>query len=267
MTNKNKLSVLFNYFIIITFSSLLFACNSSKKVTKENFLYFQRGLDSIRNIQSKEPVIQNNDLLSIQVVSTSLNQDQTLPFNLPPSAAGENGGYLVSMSGNVEMPVIGTVKAAGLTQLQLQKVILDKLSPYVKDPSVIIHFLQFKINVLGEVKSPGTKKFEADRVTIIDAVSAAGDLTDNGKREDIAVIREEGNVRKIYRVDLRSGSLFQSPVYLLQSNDILYVGASDQKFRELKAATASTSQQSIQILGTIIGLFTSIVFAVNIFNK
>ena len=266
MTNKNRLSVLYTCCRVIALSALLFACNSTKKVTKEDFLYFQRGLDSIRNIQSKEPVIQNNDLLTIQVVSTSLNQDQTLPFNLPPSAAGPNGGYLVNMSGNVEMPVIGTVKAAGLTQLQLQKVITDKLSPYVKDPSVIIHFLQFKVNILGEVHSPGTKKFDADRVTIIDAVSAAGDLTDKGKREDVAVIREEGNIRKIYKVDLRSGSLFQSPVYLLQSNDILYVGASDHKFRELKAATASTSERSLQILGTIIGLFTSIVFAVNVFK-
>lgn len=266
MPYKKKISALLSYCFVITCACLLFACNSSKKISKENFLYFQSGLDSMKNIQKKEPVIQNNDLLSIQVISTSLNQEQTIPYNLPPSASGPNGGYLVNMSGNVEMPVIGTIKAAGLTQLQLQKAIMDKLSPYVKDPSVIIHFLQFTVNVLGEVRSPGTKKFEADRVTIIDAVSAAGDLTDQGKREDIAVIREEGNTRKIYKVDLRSGSLFQSPVYLLQSNDILYVGASDQKFKELKAGSSSNTQQGIQIFGTIIGLFSSIVFAINVFK-
>lgn len=214
----------------------------------------------------KEPVIQNNDLLSIQVLSTSLNQEQTIPYNLPPSAAGTNSGYLVSMSGNVEMPVLGTIKAAGLTQLQLQKDIMERLSPYVKDPSVIIHFLQFKVNVLGEVKAPGTHKFDADRVTIIDAISAAGDLTDNGKREDISVIREDGKTRRIYKVDMRSGSVFQSPAYLLQSNDIIYVGASDQKFRELKAATSSNTQQGLQIFGTIIGLFSSIIFAINVFK-
>ena len=266
MPTKNHLYILYRYGIIAIASFFLLSCHTTQKVSKENFLYFQRGLDSIKFIQSKEPVIQNNDLLSVQVVSTSLNQEQTLPFNLPPSSAGANTGYLVNSLGNIEMPVIGTVKASGLTQVQLQKIIMDKLSPYVKDPSVIVHFLQFKINILGEVKSPGTKKFEADRVTIIDAVSAAGDLTDNGKREDIAVIREEGNVRKIYRVDIRSGSLFQSPVYLLQSNDIMYVGASDQKFRELKAATANNTQRGIQIFGTIIGLFTSILFAINVFK-
>lgn len=252
--------------ILIAVSLFVFSCNTSQKVTKENFLYFQRGLDSIKYIQTKDPIIQNNDLLSIQVGSTSLNQEQTIPFNLPPSNMGVNLGYLVNTAGNVEMPVIGSVKASGLTQAQLQKAILDKLSPYVKDPSVIIHFLQFKINILGEVKSPGTKKFESDRVTIIDAVSAAGDLTDNGKREDIVIIREEGNTRKIYRVDIRSGSLFQSPVYLLQSNDIMYIGASEQKFRELKAATSNNAQKGLQILGTIIGLFTSIVFAINVFK-
>lgn len=263
---KKNLKAYFHYCIIISFSCLLFSCNTGKQITKGDFLYFQRGLDSMRYIQFKEPIIQNNDLLSIQVISTSLNQEQTLPFNLPASTAGGNTGYLVSMTGNVDMPVIGSVKAAGLTQVQLQKVIMEKLLPYVKDPSVLIHFLQFKVNVLGEVNSPGTKKFDADRVTIIDAVSAAGDLTDKGKREDISIIREEGNMRRMYKVDLRSGSLFQSPAYLLQSNDILYVGASDQKFRELKDAGSANTQKAINILGTIIGLFTSIIFAINVFK-
>jgi len=251
---------------MITFTALLFSCTSTKKVDKASYIYFQRGLDSLKYIQTREPVIQNNDLLSIQVISTSLNQEQTIPFNLPAAAASPNGaGYTVT-AGNIEMPVIGPVKATGLTLAQLQKSILDKLAPYVKEPSVIIHFLQFKVNVLGEVGQPGIKKFDADRVTIIDAISASGDLTDKGKREDILVIREDGTTRKMYKVDIRSGSIFQSPAYLLQSNDIVYVGASDQKFREMKAATTGNSQKVINILGTVIGLFTSIIFAINVFN-
>ncbi len=259
-----KLCELAGYSLLITLTSFLFSCNSAKKVTKEDFLYFQRGLDSIRNIQTKEPVIQRNDILTIQVLSTSLNQEQTQPFNLSGAAAGN--GYLVGMNGEVEMPVLGGVKAAGLTQLQLQKLIVDKLTPYVKDPSVIIHFLQFKVNIMGEVKSPGTKTFTTDRVTILDVVSAAGDLTDEGKREDVAVIREEGNVRKMYRIDLRSGSLFQSPVYLMQANDILYVSASDQKFRALHAATKTTAQKGLEVFRTFVTLFTSIVLIIRIFQ-
>ncbi|MBC7886641.1 MAG: hypothetical protein H7Z13_02045, partial [Ferruginibacter sp.] len=103
MPNKNRLSLLLNYCLIISCTCLFFSCTTSKKTTKETFIYFQNNLDSIKNIQSKEPVIQNSDLLSIQVLSTSLNQEQTLPFNIPASAGGTSSGYLVSMSGNVEM--------------------------------------------------------------------------------------------------------------------------------------------------------------------
>lgn len=266
MLHTKKLGVLLRYCLIITLSGLLFSCNSTQKVNKASYIYFQNGLDSLKNIQTREPIIQNNDILSVQVISTSLNQEQTVPFNLPASTASPTlSGYPV-IGGNIEMPVIGSIKAAGLTIVQLQKSILDKLAPYVKDPSVIIHFVQFKVNVLGEVSSPGTKKFESDRVTIIDAISASGDLTDKAKREDILVIREEVTGRKMYRLDIRSGGIFQSPAYLLQSNDIVYVGASDQKFRELKAATSDNTQKAVQIFATIIGLFTSIVFAVNVFK-
>ncbi len=262
MSYNKSLHVCFNFFSIIACACILFSCKVSKNTTKEDFLYFQRGLDSIKNVQVKEPIIHVNDLLSIQVSSASLNQEQTIPFN-PPG----NAGYLVSTTGNIEMPVLGTLKAAGLTQAQLQSSILEKLSNYVKDPNVIVHFLQFKINVLGEVKSPGEKKFDVDRVTIIDAISAAGDLTDIGKREDVTVIREEGTSRKIYRVDLRSGSLFQSPVYNMQSNDILYVGANAQKFKQLKGANSNNALNGLRIVGTVLGLFTSIILAIRVFNN
>lgn len=255
MANKYRLSVLLSYFLLITGGCLLFISCKSSKVTKETFHYFQTGMDSMKNIQTIEPIIKKNDLLSIQVISASLNQEQTIPFNLPASTA--RAGYLVDVNGNVEMPVIGPVKAAGLTQVALQKVITEKLLPYVKDPSVVIHFLQFEIEVLGMVKSPGTKKFDADRVTILDAISAAGDLADQGKREDVTVIREEDGIRKMYKVDLRSGSLFQSPAYLMQSHDILYVNASEQKFQELQLQSRNNLQRGLQIIGMFLGLVTT----------
>jgi polysaccharide export outer membrane protein len=216
----------------------------------------------MKRVQIKEPTIHKYDLISIQVSSASPIQEQLAPFN----PTDKTSGYLVNSDGNIEFPVIGAVKAAGLTQVQLQNSIAEKVANYVKDPNIIVHFLQFKVNVLGEVKSPGLKTFEVDRVTIIDAISQAGDLTDNGKREDVAVIREEPTGRKLYKVDLRSGSLFQSPVYHLQSNDILYVGANEQKFKDLKSANNNTTLRSLQIFGTILGLFSSIVFAINAFK-
>src|ERR1700738_1193796 len=217
MINKTIAQVLWSSCWIIPCLFLGTGCSSSKKINSD-FLYFQRSLDSIETIQFIEPVIKNNDLLGIQIFSKSLNQDQVAIFNIPTSGGnmGTQGanidirgantssqGYLVGMNGNIDLPVIGDVKAAGLTKERLQWNLKQKLSSYVKDPSVFVHFLEFKINVLGEVKLPGTHNFTKDRVTIIDAISAAGDLTDYGKRNDVIVIREESKERKYYRVDLR----------------------------------------------------------------
>jgi polysaccharide export outer membrane protein len=264
MAYKKKVFGLLSCWLILGCTSFLFSCKSAKNMTKEEFLYFQNGLDSIKKIQVSEPIIHVNDVISVQVSSSSLNQEQTLPFNLPASPT--SAGYLVNTAGNIDMPVLGSVRAAGLTQDQFQKFVTEKLSNYVKDPIVLVHFLQFKVNVLGEVKSPGVQKFDVDRVTLLDAIGTAGDLSDKGKREDIAVIREENGIRKVYKVDIRSGSFFQSPAYLLQSNDIVYVGASFQKFKEMKNTGTSNLQKTLQIVGTILGLFTSVVLAIDIIN-
>ena len=108
----------------------------------------------------KEPLIQTNDLLSIQVFSKSLSQEQAALFNIPNTGAGGSGGYLVDMDGNIEIPLVGQVKAAGLNRKQLSSFLGGKLSIYVKDPSVLVKFLSFKIEVLGEVRLPGAKKFK-----------------------------------------------------------------------------------------------------------
>jgi polysaccharide biosynthesis/export protein len=209
----------------------LTGCGSSKKINGD-FLYFQKGLDSIETIQHVPVFIKVNDLLSLQISSKSMNQDQASIFNL---TSGVNQGYQVASNGNIDVPLLGDVKAGGLTIEQLQASLKEKLSSYIKDPAITVRFLDFKVNILGEVKSPGTHKFDKDKVTILDAISAAGDLTDYGKRNNIVVIREESLVRKYYNIDLRSGSLFQSPVYILQPNDIVYVNATDKKLRMLNA--------------------------------
>ena len=240
--------------ILFCFSvSSLIACTSSKKLNN-NYLYFQNGLDSLSK-QMKEPVIQPNDLLSIQVFSKSLNQEQAVIFNIPNSSANTGAsssstqGYQVSLTGTIEIPIIGSVNASGLTKDQLQIVLTQKLSPYIKDPSVLVRFLQFNINVLGEVKAPGIQSFKTDRVTIIDAISAAGDLTDYGKRENIMVIREEAGTRKFYTLDLRNGSLFNSPGYQLQQNDIVYVSANDNKLKTLNVNPEAQRKTGLVITG------------------
>jgi polysaccharide export outer membrane protein len=210
----------------------LAACGNSKRISKD-FAYFQRGLDSMGTVAYKEPVIQPNDLLTIQVYSSSLSQEQATLFNLPNTNTTGSGGYLVDIQGNITMPLVGKIGAGGLTRAQLGQKIEKTLDLYVKGPSVVVRYLQFRVNVLGEVKSPGTKNFSTDRVTIIDALGAAGDLTDYGKRNNIMVFREENGERKMYEVDLRSAAIFQSPVYQLQQNDLVYVNANKSKLGQV----------------------------------
>jgi polysaccharide export outer membrane protein len=180
------------------------------------------------SVHTKEIAIKNSDVLNIHIASKSLNQEQTQLFNMPVNS-GSIQGYTVNTSGNIDIPIIGSAKAAGMTTGQLQDVLLSKVSPYVKDPVVKVAFAQFNVNVLGEVRLPGIKNFQTENVTIVDAISAAGDLTDFGKREDITVIRVENGTRKYYKMDLTAASFFQSPGYQLQPNDLVYVGASENK--------------------------------------
>jgi polysaccharide export outer membrane protein len=149
-------------------------------------------------------------------------------FNIG-SGDSSSASYIVNAAGTIEMPMIGNIKAAGLTVVQLQTVLAEKLVNYVKDPIVKVKYAQFIINMLGEIRSPGTKSFLTDNVTILDAISAGGDLTDFAKREDIMVIREEGGRRKYFKVDLKSAGIFQSPVYQLQPHDLIYVPANKNK--------------------------------------
>ena len=262
---KTLFAVCISYFFAFGITS----CNSSKTLSRD-YQYFQNNLDSVASA-FQDPVIQPNDLLTIQVYSKTANQEQAAIFNLRNTAGNANAGgassspslagYTISASGNIEMPVIGTVRAAGLTKEQLSQSLIQKLAPYVKDPSVLIRFLQYNINVLGEVKNPGAKPFVTERVTLIDAVSAAGDLTDFGRRENVLVIREQGGKRSYYSIDLRSGSVFQSPGYYLQPNDIVYVSPNKIKLKALNVDPQAQRRTGLilGIVGTLISIATLIV--------
>ena len=234
---------------------MLCSCSQSRMMDA-NYVYFNNGADTV-TVQQKETVIQPNDLLSIQVFSRTLNQEQAAIFNIPSSANGVVQGYQVNAAGDLELPVIGPLQAAGLTKDQLQTMLAEKLTNYVKNASVLVRFLQFNVNILGEVRSPGTQKFLVDRVTIIDALSAAGDLTDFGRREDVMVIREEKGRKMYYTVDLRSKAVFRSPVYVLQPNDIVYVRPNKYRLKSLSIDPDVQRKTSI--------FFTVFSFALNIF--
>jgi len=218
----------FLLFFLILF---LGSCASPKKV-----LYLQ-DVDQYTQQEIKnayEVLIHKDDLLAIMV--NSKNPELAIPFNMPlvtyqlgtnMGSAGQQRilGYLVDSEGNIEFPILGKIYVDGLSRLQLTELIKTKLieGDLIKDPIVTVQMLNYKISVMGEVARPGSFTISSDRVTLLEALSMAGDLTIYGKRDRVAVIREKDGKRTVLYHDLRSADIFLSPCYYLQQNDIVYV--------------------------------------------
>jgi polysaccharide export outer membrane protein len=134
-------------------------------------------------------------------------------------------GYLVDQEGDIDFPILGKIKARGMTRNQLREHIKTLLidGGYLRDPIITINFLNFKVSVQGEVNQPGSFYISGERITLLEALSMAGDLTIYGRRDRVVVIREANGERAMLNHDLTSTELFTSPYYYLQQNDIVYV--------------------------------------------
>ncbi len=183
-----------------------------------------------------QTVIQKDDQLYITV--SSKQPELTAPFRMTEmgnvASANNSGdkptGYLVDANGNIVLPVIGKMQAAGKTCTRLGQDIAAALrsNDFIQDASVNVQITNFKFSVLGEVQKPGTFGISGQRITILEAISKAGDLSIDGNR-DITLIREANGKREIAQIDLRSKELFNSPYYYVQQNDVIYVTPSDRK--------------------------------------
>ncbi len=262
--------------IFLLLIALAFTACSPYKRMDHNFTYFQKGLDSIGKLKFTEPFIRPNDLLSIQVFSTTLNQEQAAVFNLAnngvPSSAGSQSqnsqnatGILVNENGDIFYPYIGKLHVSGLTVLHLKDSLQQRLGDYVKAPEVLVRIINFKVNVLGQVAQPGVKSFINTRVTVLDALSAAGDLSDLGRRDSVLVLREENGVIEHYRIDMRNANLYNSPAFQLQQNDIVYVMPSDNKLRVVKRNV--NVDRDLSITTTILSLITLTISIFFLFKK
>ena len=215
----------FKYTLLTFAVAFLFtACGSRKKI-----VYLQ-DIDKKKseNAVIFEPKLQPNDLLSITV--SGENPELTVPFNLPeiqstdPSKSQNNiKTYLIDASGNIYFPVIGKIKLAGLTKNEANKEISKLVSEYFSNPSINISILNYKISVLGEVSKPGTYSISSDRITLLEALGLAGDLTIYGKRENLLIIREENGKKSYNRINLTQSDFINSPFYYLNQNDLVYV--------------------------------------------
>ena len=228
---KNILGTAFAVVLAMAFVS----CNP-ETYKKINYLQDIDGDTTMSMKVNKGIIIQPQDQLSIIV--TSRDPKMAVPFNLSVStfytgselsssggASQRITGYIVDNAGDINFPSLGPIHVSGLNRWELQELIKDKLadSGLLRDAVVTVEFLNFKISVLGEVTSPGTYTVTGDKITILQALALARDLTIYGQRDNVQVIREQNGQRQIFSLNLTSSDIFSSPGYYLQQNDVVYV--------------------------------------------
>ena len=222
------------------------SCVNTKKATNFNNLSDSTIKYTVENL---EPILQKNDILSISV--SSVNAEAALPFNLyaktvsqgtvNAGTSSQTNGFLIDQEGNLQFPLLGKIKAAGLTKKQLKDIITKDLlqKNLLYDPVVDIRYLNYKVTVLGEVIHPSVFNVPSEKITLLEALGLAGDLTTYARRDNILILREvEEGKRVSKRINLNDNDLLTSPYYNLKSNDVVYVAAN-----EAKVASTSTTKQ------------------------
>ncbi|WP_224483077.1 polysaccharide biosynthesis/export family protein [Robertkochia aurantiaca] len=234
--------------------------------SKKDIIYFQDINTVMENVPdySYTAVIQKNDLLQITVSSYDLKTVQ--PFNLPVTAAPNLNGnvkgqiqlqsYLVDSDGNIQFPVLGTIHVAGMSRQELVKELEKQVSEYVVDPIINLRILNYKVTVIGEVMRPGTYSIQDERITLIEALGMAGDLTIYGKREKVLVLRENNGVKTHGMVDMTSTDFIDSPFYYLQQNDVVYVQPNNAQVQ------ASSYNRNIPIFVSISSVLVSLIILI-----
>jgi polysaccharide export outer membrane protein len=231
----------------------------------QQLLYFQNNSDSSHTVKNDfEPVFQPGDVVFVGV-STEDQKTMSL-FNQPNTVtAGAQGvvsggspvsGYVVNNDGTMQLPVVGLINVSNTTKKQLADLITIKVKEYAKDSAVVVtvRWLNYKVTVLGEVTRPGPISLIGERMTILDALGQAGDLTIYAKR-NIKIIREQNGERQIGTLNLHQGNIFDSPFYYLKQNDVIYVEMNDRKIIN----SDQTVVRNIGIISTLVSTLAIVV--------
>ena len=241
-------------------------------MTHRNINMLQVDLQKINEAQLTPPelTIQRGDLLFIGV--SSKDQQSDLRYNLTNYYSGTNPaaitaasmlGYLIGASGTVRVGDLDEVKAEGLTTNQLARQLKDKLKQFLNEPDVTVRFLNFKVTVLGEVARPSSYQIPTEKVTIMEALGLAGDITVYGERNRVLVIREVGGQRKYGWIDLTKGDFFSSPYFFLQQNDVVYVYSNNRKFEN----TDQTTNKNVGLVTSILSSLAITITAINALTR
>lgn len=245
---------------------MLVSCSAQKRVW-----YMQDATPSTPEQIAQNGQIRIKPLDRLTIIVNSKDPELAVPFNSSTSLNSLSGTPTTSSStqslqvrtvdeqGFVDMPIIGPVQCEGLTRSELAKVIADKIleGGYINDPTVNVQFADMKFSVIGEVARPGTFDITRDRISILDALAMAGDMTVFGIRSEVYVARENNGERTIEVLDLTSKDFFNSPAFYIQQNDVIYV-----KPNKYKAQTGEFNQNRsfyLSLIGTAISVATLIV--------
>ncbi|MRI02610.1 polysaccharide export protein [Kriegella sp. EG-1] len=251
------------FIVVIATALTIVSCGNTKNAT---YFYETPDTQFVTSTEDLEPIIQENDLLSITV--SSINPEAAEMFNdsnisqaQTANAVGNVAnisGYLVDQDGFIRFPVLGKIKAAGKSKKALREEITSILDDrkLLLDPIVDIRYLNYKVSVLGEVKNPTVLTVPSEKISIFEALGLAGDITIFGVKENVVILREEGGVKKLARVDLTTDDIFSSPYYYLKSNDVVYVAAN-------KTRISSSSQANLWVPVILSAISLGIVAIVN----
>ncbi|WP_286862905.1 MULTISPECIES: polysaccharide biosynthesis/export family protein [Sphingobacterium] len=248
--------------LLYTLVLMLFSSCGSRK----NMVYLQNDSTQINTLYEQYvPKIQVNDILTIVV--TAADPKVTAPFNAVSSVPNSNltqtvdlalrPTYTVDNTGHITLPMLGKVHVAGLARIEAIEKIRIELGQYIKDPGVNINFNNFRVSVLGEVARPGSFIMPTERVTVLEAIGMAGDLTIRGVRENVMLIREVDGKKSTHRLDLTQQSTLNSPYYYLAQNDVIYVEPNKAQINNSKLGANTNIIISIaSLLITVISVLT-----------
>ena len=250
----------------ITYLYLLLILILNSCALKKNVVYFKNSKAIEGEIQNNSLILKKDDCISITVLGGDENTMKLINFPQIQSVgnrgyisgAPANNGYLIDDEGEINFPIIGKIKIEGLTRHQVIDSLELKLSTLIKNPVVTLQIQNYRITILGEVKTPGTYTIPNEKINILELIGIAGDLTIYGIRKNIMVLREENGKKQEYRIDLTNSDFINSPVYYLQQNDIVYVEPNQSKINSSRVSSTA---------GIFVSIATLIITTINSFKN
>ena len=268
----NRMSRSRIYIVLLFVACLCCGCVTQKKMTYLTSVESSTA-DSLNPLFERqvEPRIKAGDALSIIV--SALDAEAVVPYNLPTTVYSSPGSstvnttpslqnYMVDAEGNIEFPLLGSLHVEGLLRSEVADLVRDRLQAQVVNPTVNVQLLSPTVVVMGEVSRPGRQTMPNGRLTLLEALGAAGDLTIYGRRDNVLVTREINGKLEFARIDLTSADLFTSPYYYLQQNDVIYVSPN-----KVRAINSTNLGLWLSMVSTVASAATVIVTVVNTTKK